>query len=124
MYRENIYDVIKATGEKVSTLVVPKNNGLKGYAWEVMKESGLDLESAKELEKGKLKVGDLTVLLRRGEDIPQIVVDEFNNGNIILGLTGDDLYDEYRFRNPNSPLEVENTYDWFDENARLDKKTG
>ncbi len=123
MYRENIYDVIKQTGEKVSTLVVPKNNGLKGYAWKVMKESGLDLESAKELEKGKLKAGDLTILFRRGEDIPQIVVDEFNRGNIIFGSTGDDLYDEYRFKNPNSPLKIENTYDWFDGSARFFRPT-
>ncbi|MBI2558222.1 phosphoribosyl-ATP diphosphatase [Candidatus Woesearchaeota archaeon] len=123
MYRENMYDVIKGTGERVSALVVPKNNGLKGYAWKVMKEAGLDLESAKELEKGRLKVGDLRVLLRRGEDIPQIVVDEFNNGNIILGLTGDDLYDEYRLKNPQNLLKIENTYDWYDEKARFFRPT-
>ena len=123
MYCENIYNIIKATGEKIYTLVVPKNNGLKGYAWKVMKEAGLNLAKAQESGKNRLKIGDLTILLRRGEDIPQIVVDEFERGNIILGLTGDDLYDEYRFRNPQNTLRIENTYDWFDESARFLRPT-
>ena len=123
MYRENIYDVVKGTGENVSTLVIPKNSGLKGYAWKVMEEAGLKLKSAEEIGKNKLKVGDLTILLRRGEDIPQIVVDEFARGKLVLGLTGDDLYDEYRLRNPENPLRIENTYDWFDESARFFRPT-
>lgn len=123
MYRENIYDVIKQTGENISTIVIPKNNGLKGYAWKVLKEAGLDLEKAEVVGKNELKAGDLAILLRRGEDIPQIVVDEFEKGNLVLGLTGDDLYDEYRFRNPQSPLRIENTYDWFDEAAKFFRPT-
>ncbi|MBS3114448.1 hypothetical protein J4448_05085 [Candidatus Woesearchaeota archaeon] len=123
MYRENIYDVIKATGERVTTLVIPKNTGLKGYAWQVLKEAGLDLGNAKQIDKATLKVGDIdiTLLLRRGEDIPQIVMDEFRLGNIVLGVTGDDLLDEYRLRNPENTLKVENTYDWYDENARFNR---
>ena len=123
MYRENIYDVIKGTGEKISALVIPTNNGLKGYGWKVMKEAGLDLEKAEKIGKDQLKAGDLTILLRRGEDVPQIVVDEFAKGNIVFGLTGDDLYDEYRFRNPENPLRIENTYDWFDGKARFRRPT-
>ena len=119
MYRENFYDVIKAVGESISTLVIPKNTGLKGYAWKVLKEAGLDLEKAQQLDKSTLKLGDLILWLRRGEDIPQIVVDEFGNDRVVLGVTGDDLLDEYRLRNPKNTLKVENTYDWYDEEAKF-----
>lgn len=122
MYRENIYDVINAVeqreGVKITTLVIPKNSGLKGYAWEVLKEAGLDLDNAERLADTELRIGKLSILLRRGEDIPQIVTDEFRLGKIVLGVTGDDLFDEYRLRNPQNTLMVENTYDWFDERAK------
>lgn len=122
MYRENIYDVIKAVeqreGVKVAALVIPKNSGLKGYAWEVLKEAGLDLNNAERVTDTELRINNLPILLRRGEDIPQIVTDEFRLQRVILGVTGDDLLDEYRLRNPKNTLMVENTYDWFDEKAK------
>ena len=119
MYRENIYDVIKAVEQSVSILVIPKNTGLKGYAWKVLNEAGLNLEKAQQLDKGTLKLGDLILWLRRGEDIPQIVMDEFGNGRVVLGVTGDDLLDEYRLRNPKNTLRVENTFDWYDDEAKF-----
>ncbi len=118
MFRENIYDVIKKTGENVSALVIPKNSGLRGYAEEVLKDAGLDLKKARLVSKNKLRLDDLTIILKRGEDIPQTVVDAARRGEFVLGITGDDLYDEYRLREPGSILQIENTYDWFDENAR------
>ena len=118
MYRENIYEVIETIGKKISTLVVPKNTGLKGYAWKVLKEAGLDLENFQIVADAELRAKDLTVLLRRGEDIPQIVMDEFRQGRIVLGLTGDDLLDEFRLRQPDNTLKVENTYDWYDPRAK------
>ena len=123
MYSENIYGIIEKTGEKVSTLVIPKNTGLKGYAWKVLGESGLNLDKAIEADKNKLTIDGLTLLLRRGEDIPQIVEDEFKKGNVVLGFTGDDLLDEYKLRNPANTLRIENTYDWFDESARFFRPT-
>jgi len=124
MYRENIYDVMNATGEKISTLVIPKNTGLRGYAWKVLKEAGLKLDDAKQVGKNKLKLGDLTLVLKRGEDIPQLVMDYLTrNSEVVLGVTGDDLYDEFRFRVSQNPLKIENTYDWFDENARYFRPT-
>ena len=119
MYRENIYDVIKAIGERVAVLVIPKNTGLKGYAWKVLREAGLDLDKAQQLDKTTLKLGDFNLWLRRGEDIPQIVVDEFRNDRVVLGVTGDDLLDEYRLRNSKNTLKIENTYDWYDEEAKF-----
>ena len=123
MYRENIYEVAERTGEKISTLVVPKNTGLKGYAWKVLKEAGLDLDEATEAKPNQLNLKGLTLLLRRGEDIPQIVEDEFRNGRVVLGLTGDDLFDEYKLRKPSNTLRTENTYDWYDERARFLRPT-
>lgn len=118
MYRENIYEVIERTGEKITTLVVPKNSGLKGYAWNVLKEAGLEVDNAVEVSEYRLKVGDLTLLLRRGEDIPKDIFEFFQKGELMLGVTGDDLFDEFQLRQPNSGLKVVNTYDWFDTNAR------
>ena len=56
MYRENIYDVMEATGEKISTLVIPKNSGLKGYAWKVLREAGLKLDDTEQVAKNKLRL--------------------------------------------------------------------
>jgi len=124
MYRENIYDVIESTREIITTLIVPKNSGLKGYAWKVLKEAGLNLDDAEEVAENKLRVGDLNIILKRGEDIPQLVMDYATSLNqVVLGLTGDDLYDEFRFRVPQNPLRIENTYDWFDEDARYLRPT-
>jgi phosphoribosyl-ATP pyrophosphohydrolase len=118
MYRENIYEVIERTGEKITTLLAPKNNGLKGYAWKALREAGLDLENAVPCSDNRLKVGDLTLLLRRGEDIPKDVFEFFQNGDLVLGVTGDDLFDEFQLRQPESGLRVLNAYDWFDREAR------
>src|SRR3989338_761984 len=104
MYRENIYGVMERTGEKITALVVSKNSGLKGYAWKVMKEAGLDLSAAPGTGPNQVSVGGLTILLRRGEDIPQIVQEQFKRGRLVAGLTGDDLLDEYRLRDPSNTL--------------------
>ena len=118
MYRENIFEVMEKTGAS-GMLVVPKNTGLKGYAWQVLKEAGLDLEEAKKIGANELSLRGLTVLLRRGEDIPQIVMDYSGKAKCVLGVTGDDLLDEYRLRNPDNILQVENTYDWYDPKAKF-----
>ena len=123
IYRENIYEVIEGTRERITTLVVPKNTGLNSYAWKVLGEAGLTVNKAREIGQNKLKVGNLTLLVRRGEDIPQIVMDEHRRGVVVLGLTGDDLFDEYQLRNPKNPLKIENTYDWFDPAAKFFRPT-
>lgn len=119
VHKENFYDVIAGTGHPITALVIPKNTGLKGYAWKVLVEAGLPVDKAQEIGRNQLRIDDLTLLLRRGEDIPQIVVDESRMGNVVLGLTGDDLYDEFRLRNPQNPLRIENTYDWLDPQAKF-----
>ncbi|MBI2657634.1 hypothetical protein HYX08_02975 [Candidatus Woesearchaeota archaeon] len=123
MFRENFYDVLKALDAKVNVVVVPKNSGLKGYAWKVLKEAGFDLETAKKVSETKLEKDGLAVLLRRGEDIPRIVEDERRVGKFAVGITGDDLFDEYTLRNPNNILSVVNTYDWDDDGAEFGRPT-
>lgn len=117
MYRENIYDIMKSTGEKISTLVIPKNKGLKSYAWLVLKEAGLEIDDAKQAGNNMMKIGELDLILKRGEDIPKTIIDYAGIGKIALGITGDDFFDEFRLRQPGSQLKLENTYDWYDESA-------
>ena len=122
MYRENIYSVIESvesTSGKISALIVPKNSGLKGYGWKVLEEAGLDLGRAEQTGKDSARLGGLDILFQRGEDIPKIVMDEFRLGRVALGVTGDDLYDEFRLRDPTNTLKVENTYDWVDPQAKF-----
>ena len=123
MYREKFYDVLGAIGERVDLVVVPKNSGLKGYVWKVLKEAGFDLEKARKVSETKLDMDGLTVLLRRGEDVPRIVEVERRVGRFAVGVTGDDLFDEYRYGNPNNRLSLVNTYDWDDENAEFRRPT-
>lgn len=118
MYRENIYDVMNATGEKISTLIIPKNSGLN-YFGQVLKEAGLNLDEAKKVGKDKMELNGLTLVLERGEDVPRVVMDFRDMGEVVLGITGDDLYDEFGLRNPDNMLRVENTYDWCDSEAKF-----
>tara|TARA_Y100000310_G_C20277923_1_gene621177 strand:+ start:159 stop:659 length:501 start_codon:yes stop_codon:yes gene_type:complete len=118
MYRENLFEIVEGMGENVTGLILPKNTGLKGYAWTMLKEAGFDLREAEEIGDNRLRMGELEVLLKRGEDIPQVVMDQFQMGVLMLGLTGDDLYDEFCLGNRRNTLQVENTYDWFDPVAR------
>ena len=101
-------------GVLVNVVVVPKNSGLKGYAWKVLQEAGFDLERAEKVRDNSLVVDGIEVLLRRGEDIPLIVEEEKEAGRFAVGVTGDDLFDEYRLRNPGNNLMLVNTYDWDD----------
>lgn len=116
MYRERIVQFYPL-GQGV--LVIPKNPGLKGYAWKVLKEAGLEPSKWDKTVDTIVQDNWLTVLLRRGEDIPQVVLDENEMGRIAIGLTGDDLFDEYRMRKSKHGLRVLNTYDWFDPEARF-----
>jgi hypothetical protein len=66
----------------------------------------------------------LELILARGEDIPQRIIDLSDSGTLAFGLTGDDLFDEYVARytaaNDIAPgLKLLNTYDWFDKEAEF-----
>lgn len=93
-----------------SKVLVPKNGGLNDATTEM-------LAALKEN-------GEAEVLTYRGEDIPQVIEDMyFGNRVKALGITGDDLFDEYCLRNPGSALKVLETLEWYDEKAMFRRPT-
>ena len=107
MYTEPLTQFIPATAQ----LYVPKNGGLKDYCEKLLEE---------------LQVPDTMQIKKiRGEDIPQRIYELFSIGTIAYGLTGDDLYDEWRLVNPNAAttLALYNTYDWFDDKMKFKRPT-
>ena len=124
MYRENIFQFMKE-GEKI--LFIPKNGGLNDYVINMLPGIGInvDLELKKRARgdvAGEIKQDDTTIVLARGEDIPQRVQEYNGQGKLAYGLTGDDLFDEFVLRQSleifrqRMPV-VLNTYDWFDKKA-------
>jgi len=106
MYRENIYSLLKKTGKEPEALLVPKNSGIRPYCETVLSEAGMDIGNP-----------GIRVEFYRAEDIPAIIDQSFRKGRFLAGLTGDDLFDEYKMRNPSNLLALTNTYDWYEENA-------
>ncbi len=102
MYREPISNFMKE-GEK--TLFVPKNGGLNAYVKAMLPEIGVD------------KLKDLEIVQARGEDIPKRVYEYVEREKQAYGLTGDDLFDEWKLKEGNMLVLVLNTYDWYDKDA-------
>ena len=117
MFRENISEFIRHTKAK---LYVPKNGGLNSYVGNMLQEIGVDRNTG-EITRNESVIGKLEIILARGSDIPQRVMDSLGQGNLAYGLTGDDLFDEFRLRMQDSRLAFDlallNTYDWFDPDA-------
>jgi len=87
--------------KKVKYLFIPKNSGLKKYTEKALSDLEIDKE--------------VIIVEKRGEDIPKLI-DSFAKKEIItVGITGDDLFDEFRFGNKESKLKLINTTDWVDE---------
>ena len=93
-------------GKENKYLFIPKNSGLQRYVEQSINEFILP--------------DGIKILKRRGEDIPKLMDILYREEGVkSIGLTGDDLYDEYRYKNPKNNLEVFNTIDWIDEKARF-----
>jgi ATP phosphoribosyltransferase len=92
-------------------LFLPKNSGFKSNYGNLLISRAIS-----ELDLSYIE--DLKILERRGEDIPYLVDSLFKYRDIIsIGITGDDLLDEYIFGNRESSLELINTTDWVDDTA-------
>ncbi|MFT4344020.1 MAG: phosphoribosyl-ATP diphosphatase [Candidatus Woesearchaeota archaeon] len=121
MFRENIFEFISKDEEAV--LYLPKNKGLFTAVDTLLGEIGLAelREVARDIQAKKStsnRSGNLFVELARGEDVPQRVNDSLEGGMLAYGITGDDLFDEWRFIPSNEDaLAVLNTYDWLDSGA-------
>ncbi len=116
MYREQIGLFIK---EQKAKLYVPKSGGLNEYVNQLLRQIGVDEDGS--FDRPGQSRGKLEIIAARGEDIGQRVDDCIARGDTTYGLTGDDLFDEYQIGNPNSPLVVLNTFDWFDASAQFNR---
>lgn len=92
----------------VEYLFLPKNSGFKtDYSKTLIARAVNELNFD--------NVENVKILERRGEDIPLIIDSLYNDKGILsVGITGDDLFDEYFFSNPDSLLRVINTIVWVD----------
>jgi phosphoribosyl-ATP pyrophosphohydrolase len=104
-------------------LVIPKNSGLNGALKETLEDMGLRGISA---DKEFFEAGDpaVKVMRCRGEDVPKIVEElYFTNRVKAVGMTGDDLFDEYSINNKDSVLSLLETIDWYEETAKYKRPT-
>ena len=96
-------EIIKIQNAKY--MFMPKNSGLKTYAEKAL----LNLNMNKGLE----------ITERRGEDIPYLLAELGKSKVPALGITGDDLFDEARYKNKavNENVSLIDTIDWVDAKA-------
>lgn len=59
----------------------------------------------------------------RGEDVPDYVQRTSDSEKKVIGITGEDLFEEYKLRQTNNNLEVLEKIEWFDENFFYNKPT-
>ncbi len=91
--------------QNLDYLLMPKNTGLQKYA-----------QNARNF----LRIPTSTqVLERRGEDIPLTIAELCAKNKLVVGITGDDLFDEarYRYRQVGKSVRLINTIDWIDKKA-------
>ncbi len=87
--------------------IVPKNSGLKSKTEEVLKKFNL--------------IGNIIEI--RGEDIPCFVSKLSKKGKKVIGITGEDLFQEFILSNYNSKLEIIERIKWEDNNYLFKKPT-
>ncbi len=95
--------------QAVAFILLPKNSGLKKY-----REKAFSL--FKSLEKAK-------VIELRGEDIPFMVEEYSRNGKDVIGLTGEDLFNEYCITEKSNNLEIVERIEWSDPDTLYGKPT-
>jgi len=118
-FKPKLTEIIKEYGMS-PIVIIPKNRGLvNDFVKSKIRELGVEIDF-EDTDKQEYKVENITIYRYRGEDIPKIIEDfYFNKGIKILGITGDDLLDEYQLRNPNYIVENLETVDWYDEKAKF-----
>lgn len=87
-------------------IVIPKNRSLRNYVEVTLKD---------------YKTKDKEILEARGEDIP-LVVERLSSGNKeVIGMTGYDLFKEYKLKKYNSKIEILKRIVWKDKKALFGK---
>ncbi|MCK5613752.1 phosphoribosyl-ATP diphosphatase [Candidatus Pacearchaeota archaeon] len=84
--------------------IVPKNSGL-GFCRDIAKE----------------KFGELRQLVVRGEDVPKCTSEMLSIKKDTLGITGEDLFLDYKLKNPESEVEIIEKILWMDKSAIFGK---
>ena len=117
-FKPKLTDIIKEYNMD-HIVLVPKNRGLMNdFVKNELVELGINIDF-EDMKKNEYKNGGLTIYRYRGEDIPKLVDDFYLiKGKKVMGISGDDLFDEYQIKNPNSLVENLETIDWYDKNAR------
>lgn len=85
--------------------IIPKNSGLKSKAEEILKTLNL--------------IGNIIEI--RGEDIPCFVSKLFKEGKEVIGITGEDLFQEFISSNYDSKLEIMKRIKWEDDSYLFKK---
>lgn len=101
-------------------ILIPKNSGLKDIVSNTLKETGVNYLNFKKIDRDSYKCGDLSVLVYRAEDIPNILEDLYFDKKVkAMGFIGDDLFDEYKLRNSGTILQIFETIEWIDRKAKF-----
>lgn len=93
---------------KADYIIYPKNSGLKKC-----KDIALGLK-----EKENIKAELIEV---RGEDVPYFVDSLRREGKSAIGVTGEDLFKEFKLRIPNAQIEIIQTIKWEDPSFLFNK---
>lgn len=80
------------------TFIIPKNSGL---------------QKCRRIARSYSSIAELIEV--RGEDVPEFVYRAGNLEKRVIGITGEDLFEEYRLRNRLNGLEVVEKIEWYDE---------
>lgn len=91
--------------------MIAKNSSIKNK---------IDFSRCLQVDKETYFDGKLTYLLARDEDIPSMVEEYYiKKGEKLIGITGDDLFDEYLLKTKNSLVSLIETIDWYDKFAKF-----
>ncbi|MAF37041.1 phosphoribosyl-ATP diphosphatase [archaeon] len=110
LIQQKLYRLVKrADLESIEKLLVPGNSGFTQMNPNPLTILGVE---QKDSDRYVCTNNNIEVLKYRGEDIPGLC-DEFTERGVpVFGITGDDLFDEYRIRTSNTKLRLVDTIDW------------
>jgi len=113
-----LYKIMEREEINFKKLLLPSNTGFETMIPGPYHALGIPNREGDTFTVDDLK---LEVVRLRAENIPQECDACTKSGVPVVGLTGDDLFDEYRLRNPDSNLRLVDTIDWIvkaDENGQ------
>lgn len=101
--------VMQREGIRFEKVLIPSNSGLDSTSLNICSALGITQNNA---DKYRDEIVGIEVIRYRGEDIPAVCDMLTRKGIPTVGLTGDDLFDEYKLRKPQTKLRLLDTIDW------------